>query len=321
MRRQAGLQVVAVAIGVAASCGVGQGIAFAQVKPIVAETYHNTFSRAHAPLARIRPGETIATKTIDASGRDETGTVRRRPPSNPLTGPFYVEGAEPGDALVVRFTQGQDESQLGLERLPARTVFADAGIDRRASIRTATRPTNLIRRARERRAVGSRPRAADRPAARADERCHQAGVSGEADARMRRRRACGRLRADVRARQDPTAATSTTTKSAKARRSSCPSTIPARCLFIGDGHALQADGEPTGTGVETSMDVEFTVERAQEGEPDRAACRNQRTHHQHRQPARVRAARLNRATADGHERHGELADVRSTRWSRGRPIC
>ena len=30
-------------------------------------------------------------------------------------------------------------------------------------------------------------------------------------------------------------------------------------LFMGDGHALQGDGEPTGNGVETSMDVEFSV--------------------------------------------------------------
>jgi len=30
-------------------------------------------------------------------------------------------------------------------------------------------------------------------------------------------------------------------------------------LFIGDAHALQGDGEPNGTGVETSMDVTFTV--------------------------------------------------------------
>ena len=35
---------------------------------------------------------------------------------------------------------------------------------------------------------------------------------------------------------------------------------PGGLLFIGDAHALQADGEPTGTGVETSMDVEFSVE-------------------------------------------------------------
>jgi len=31
-------------------------------------------------------------------------------------------------------------------------------------------------------------------------------------------------------------------------------------LFVGDGHALMADGEPTGTGIETSMDVEFSVD-------------------------------------------------------------
>src|SRR4029434_8304005 len=31
-------------------------------------------------------------------------------------------------------------------------------------------------------------------------------------------------------------------------------------LSHGDGHALQADGEPTGTGIETSMDVEFTLD-------------------------------------------------------------
>ena len=29
---------------------------------------------------------------------------------------------------------------------------------------------------------------------------------------------------------------------------------------MGDGHALMADGEPTGNGIETSMDVEFSVE-------------------------------------------------------------
>jgi amidase len=34
---------------------------------------------------------------------------------------------------------------------------------------------------------------------------------------------------------------------------------PGALLYVGDGHALQADGEPTGTGVETSMDVELTV--------------------------------------------------------------
>ncbi|HEX2474704.1 MAG TPA: acetamidase/formamidase family protein, partial [Lacipirellulaceae bacterium] len=40
---------------------------------------------------------------------------------------------------------------------------------------------------------------------------------------------------------------------------------PGALLFIGDGHALQGDGEPMGTGVETSMDVEFTVDLRKKG--------------------------------------------------------
>src|SRR5258707_558127 len=35
---------------------------------------------------------------------------------------------------------------------------------------------------------------------------------------------------------------------------------PGGLLFLGDGHALMGDGEATGTGVETSMDVEFSVD-------------------------------------------------------------
>ena len=47
---------------------------------------------------------------------------------------------------------------------------------------------------------------------------------------------------------------------------------PGALLFIGDGHALQGDGEPTGTGIETSMDVEFIVElRKKAASPDRVS--------------------------------------------------
>ena len=35
---------------------------------------------------------------------------------------------------------------------------------------------------------------------------------------------------------------------------------PGALLFMGDGHGRQGDGEVVGTGLETSMDVEFTVE-------------------------------------------------------------
>ena len=35
---------------------------------------------------------------------------------------------------------------------------------------------------------------------------------------------------------------------------------PGALLFMGDGHARQGDGEVVGTGMETSMDVEFSVD-------------------------------------------------------------
>src|SRR5688572_30991083 len=35
---------------------------------------------------------------------------------------------------------------------------------------------------------------------------------------------------------------------------------PGALLFVADGHALMADGEPTGAGIETSMNVEFSVQ-------------------------------------------------------------
>src|SRR5688572_27396302 len=63
--------------------------------------YFNTFSFAHAPVLRIAPGDKVITKTADARGFDENEReVAGR--WNPETGPFYIEGAEPGDMLIVR---------------------------------------------------------------------------------------------------------------------------------------------------------------------------------------------------------------------------
>jgi acetamidase/formamidase len=39
-----------------------------------------------------------------------------------------------------------------------------------------------------------------------------------------------------------------------------PVSEPGALLFLGDAHARQGDGEVVGQGLETSMDVEFTVE-------------------------------------------------------------
>src|SRR5207249_4087572 len=49
-----------------------------------------------------------------------------------------------------------------------------------------------------------------------------------------------------------------------------PVNQPGALLYVGDGHALQGDGELNGNALETSMDVEFTVELVKDkriGEP------------------------------------------------------
>lgn len=64
------------------------------------------FSRHNPPRLRIQPGETIEVESEDAfSGQIRTNDDRRDktkiPLGNPQTGPIWVEGAEPGDALAV----------------------------------------------------------------------------------------------------------------------------------------------------------------------------------------------------------------------------
>src|SRR5262249_11265688 len=75
--------------------------------PLHAEThrftptqFYNTWSATHPPALRIKPGDRVITRTIDASGMDWNGKMAGVGP-NPQTGPFYIEGAEPGDVLVV----------------------------------------------------------------------------------------------------------------------------------------------------------------------------------------------------------------------------
>ncbi len=61
--------------------------------------YHNTIG-SHDPVLKIADGDSVITTTVDARGGD-VSEQQITPPGNPMTGPFYVEGAEPGDTLVV----------------------------------------------------------------------------------------------------------------------------------------------------------------------------------------------------------------------------
>src|SRR5688572_9778841 len=88
-----------------ASLVITAAAAFAAVHTVVNEVNYHTFSREHPVLARIRPGDVVITKTVDSAGFDLHGVRHTKTHGNPLTGPFYVEGAEPGDAVVVQLNR------------------------------------------------------------------------------------------------------------------------------------------------------------------------------------------------------------------------
>ena len=67
---------------------------------IVATTYYRPFSKSYPVLANIAPGDTVVTKALDSGGQDLNGKHLHES-GNPLTGPFHIEGAQPGDSISV----------------------------------------------------------------------------------------------------------------------------------------------------------------------------------------------------------------------------
>ena len=70
--------------------------------------YCYTYSPFHPPIAKVKPGEKVCIHTVDAFENKMTPEVNRfedvctYPFLNPQTGPIVIEGAEPGDTLVVK---------------------------------------------------------------------------------------------------------------------------------------------------------------------------------------------------------------------------
>jgi acetamidase/formamidase len=73
-----------------------------------------------APLARIRPPAVLSVFTEDCfagqvrSEHDLASQVCEFPYLNPQTGPFYIEGAEPGDTLAVHFVSVEPARDWGV---------------------------------------------------------------------------------------------------------------------------------------------------------------------------------------------------------------
>jgi len=80
--------------------------AFGQPKAIEFKptAYFRKFSHKIPPVLRISPGDTLVSETVDAGGFDKN-SKRVAESGNPQTGPFFVEGAMPGDVLAITFTR------------------------------------------------------------------------------------------------------------------------------------------------------------------------------------------------------------------------
>jgi amidase len=73
-----------------------------------------------APVAHVKPGDIIDTKTFDCFQnkiQKPGDTLAKVTGDNPLTGPFFVDGAEPGDTLAVKILDLDVDSDQGVGAL------------------------------------------------------------------------------------------------------------------------------------------------------------------------------------------------------------
>jgi acetamidase/formamidase len=219
-----------------------------------APAHYFTTMGAHPPVLRVRDGDTIVTTTVDASGRDarlEQVTER----GNPMTGPFFVEGAEAGDTLVVELERlvpnrraGWSGAVLAPSVLDPHTVWdlprqddgawirADWDVDLADGTATLVRPETRLGQLR----LPLAPMLGCFGVAPAQGQAISTATSGPHGGNMDYRGFVSGVTVYF------------------------PVAAPGALLFVGDGHALQGDGEIAGTGVEISFEVQLTV-RVQKG--------------------------------------------------------
>jgi amidase len=214
-------------------------------RTFIPERFYNTFSFAHPPAMRIKPGERIVTKTADAAGVDWNGKQVAQGP-NPQTGPFFVEGAEPGDMLVVSLERIEINRASGYSS----SLLAPYAVD----------PAALNAR------VDREPRRANWILDKAKGVARLDGNDiGGIELRLRPMLGCvgvapPRKEAVATSTPGPFGGNMDYAGMNAGVRVMLPVYEPGALLFIGDGHAVQGEGEVVGTGIETSMDVEFSVQ-------------------------------------------------------------
>jgi len=199
----------------------------------------------HPPALRVQPGDTVILHTLDARGRDRESAPRGERP-NPQSGPIWVEGAEPGDALEVTIVRLTPSRPTGWTLYPLAPNVVDPERAQQFPERaTAEWLIDL--------AAGT-VRLADPPPALAsmvlplDPMIGCFGVApagGEAIATSTPGPHGGNM--DWRGFRPGAAVW-------------FPVAVAGALFSAGDGHARQGDGEICGTGVEVSMEMELRLD-------------------------------------------------------------
>ncbi len=229
-------------------------VALALASPAIAETHHfepkefyNTFSGAHKPVLTLKPGDHVITSTIDARGVDSAGAKRGQGP-NPQTGPFYIEGAEPGDTLVVHLIHLETNRTTGYSGTLLAPYTADPTFLRSEALREGKTVIWNIDKAKGMAYLESsefKPGRLELPL-RPMLGCVATAPAGKAAIPTSTPDNFG-------GNMDYNGMTAGVTLS-------LPVSEPGALFFLGDGHARQGDGEVTGGAIETSLDVEFSVD-------------------------------------------------------------
>jgi acetamidase/formamidase len=225
------------------------------------EQYAFTFGGV-APMRRIAPGTALRLWSDDAfcgalrSVTDLSSEKIDLRFVNPQTGPFYVEGAEPGDTLALHFA----------ELTPARDYGASCTIPLFGGLtstdRTATLQDPLPERTwiyevdRDRRTVLFQARASDlRLELPMDPMLGTVGVAPAAG--------------EVRSSLVPDAFGGNMDTPEMRAGASCylGVNVPGALFSVGDGHYRQGEGESCGTAVEGAMDVCLIVDLVKGGGP------------------------------------------------------
>lgn len=213
------------------------------IKTIHSAHHHCGWDNSIAPVHTVVPGETVHFECLDAAGgffndRSTAADIARMDGDrvNPVTGPIFVDGAEPGDCLKIVIGEFEPSGFGWTAIIPKFGLLADQFREARLHLwnydRTGGMPAAFGKHAR----VPLKPFAGTMGVALREAGRHSVipprHVGGNLDIR------------DL----------------ATGTELYLPVEVPGALFSVGDTHAAQGDGEICGTAIESAMNVSLTFE-------------------------------------------------------------